>query len=64
MNQREAISSLSHTVNGWNYSGNTYETYYTQMPMYIQRFEVKDYFWPIRNSEIYANNNIVQNPGW
>ena len=61
---KEAISSLSHTVNGWNYSGNTYEAYYTQMPMYIQHFEVKDYFWPIRNSEIYANNNIVQNPGW
>ena len=61
---KEALSSLSHSVSGWTYQGSTHETYYVEKTLYMQRFEVKDYFWPIRNSEIYANNNIVQNPGW
>ncbi|NLO00808.1 MAG: RagB/SusD family nutrient uptake outer membrane protein, partial [Bacteroidales bacterium] len=27
-------------------------------------FEKKDYFWPIRQSNLTKNANLVQNPGW
>ena len=59
---KTAYQSWNTIINGWN----TREIlhYYNVTPVYVSSFDVKDYFWPIPNSEIFANENTVQNPGW
>ena len=63
---KEAYAEMNRTLNGWQFQKDNVkaEEYYVLNPLYVQRFEAKDYFQPIKNSEIYANKNIVQNPGW
>jgi hypothetical protein len=36
----------------------------TPIDIFQLRFEKKDYFWPIRQSVLLTNKNLVQNPGW
>lgn len=38
--------------------------FYVVVPLFEQKFYVKDYFWPIRDSYIVNNRNLVQNIGW
>ena len=40
------------------------EIMYTQQLLHVPIFGIKDYFWPIRNSDIDVNPNLVQNIGW
>jgi hypothetical protein len=42
----------------------TPDGYYQKMELFKQRFSQKDYFWPIKTSDIEQNNNLVQNIGW
>jgi len=64
---KEAYYTMNRQMNGWAFQQATNsetEKYYVITPVFEQHFELKDYFWPINNSEIYSNNNILQNPGW
>ena len=38
--------------------------YYTPIVLLNREFSIRDYFWPIRNSDITNNRNLVQNIGW
>ncbi len=51
---------------GWNIMGESPEDFYTVLPLRNEsvRFTVKDYFWPIRESNLFVNKNLVQNYGW
>ena len=50
---------------GWNYNGATAEEYYTIMEVAQGlKFSVKDYLWPIKNSDLRVNPNLVQSFGW
>ena len=51
---------------GWNIMGETPEDFYTVLPLRNEsvRFTVKDYFWPIRESNLFVNKNLVQIYGW
>jgi len=40
------------------------ELFYTRQMIFQQKFGIRDYFWPIRNSDISVNPNLVQNIGW
>ncbi|MDR1120520.1 MAG: RagB/SusD family nutrient uptake outer membrane protein [Dysgonamonadaceae bacterium] len=51
-------------VRGWNYQGNTVETFYTLQTYVSREFKPRDYFWPIKLSDLITNSNLVQNPGW
>ena len=61
---KEAFSELNKPVTSWNLEGSTAEEYYQESLVFEQKFEVKDYFFPIANDEVYANNNTLQNFGW
>ena len=37
---------------------------YTPQLLYEPKFRERDYFWPIRNSDLDVNPNLVQNIGW
>lgn len=61
---KEAQGVLSRPLQGWNVNQSTAANYYRPTTIAIPFFGVKDYLWPIRNSEVVINENLVQNPFW
>jgi hypothetical protein len=60
------IDELNNQPMGWNIQGETPEDFYrvvtvARVPV---KFGVKDYFWPIRESNLSVNRNLLQNYGW
>jgi hypothetical protein len=52
-------------MQGWNFYGTTAESYTNIFTMYNGRqYAMKDYLWPLSNSAILVNPDLVQNPGW
>lgn len=61
---KTAIQELNQAIRGWDIEQQTPDGYYRQRVLFQQNFRLKDYLWPIREVEIFANNNTIQNPGW
>ena len=55
---------MNKPIRGLNIYGETAEEYYQMQTVYPLHFEDKDYLWPIRQSVLTKNTNLVQNPGW
>jgi hypothetical protein len=60
------INELNNQPKGWNILGETREDFYrvvdvARVPL---KFSVRDYFWPIKESNIVVNRNLIQNYGW
>lgn len=52
-------------IQGWNYQGETAEEFYNIQTYFNEReYTMKHYLWPISNTAILRNPNLVQNPGW
>jgi hypothetical protein len=60
------IEVLNEQPQGWNIMGETHTDFYRVMSVAKDpvEFTVKDYFWPIRISDLVVNNNLIQNYGW
>ena len=62
---KDAVTQLNAPINGWSISQTNPVSYYQPRTVYQQTFVApRDYLWPIRNSNIIINSNLVQNPGW
>ena len=63
---KEAPAQWDENVCGWNVNKQSVkEQYYTSRELFkMPSFTIKDYFWPIANSDIEQNPNLVQNIGW
>lgn len=60
------INVLNDQPLGWNVFGETNDDFYklvnvAQVPV---KATVKDYFWPIKESDLSVNKNLIQNYGW
>jgi len=51
-------------IQGWDIDQKAPESYYRKKVLYIPKFGLKDYFWPIQENNITVNRNLVQNIGW
>lgn len=51
-------------MRGWNIEGENTEDYNIVRTIYSPKFSQRDLLWPIRESDILGNKNLVQNPGW
>ncbi|GHT78753.1 hypothetical protein FACS189464_2730 [Bacteroidia bacterium] len=51
-------------IQGWDIEQNETETYYRVRTVFTPLFTTKDYFWPLRESDLTVNTNLDQNPGW
>jgi hypothetical protein len=47
-----------------NIDGESAADFYQITELYPLKYEQKDYFWPIRQSNLLKNKNLKQNPGW
>lgn len=61
---KRAIEEQNKLILGWDVSQASPAGYYRTRPLWSQTFQVKDYLWPIRSSNILVNPKLVQNPGW
>ena len=55
---------MNEPVQGWYVEGIEAEEYYTVTTLFKPQFGAKDYLYPIRESDILGNPNLIQNPGW
>ena len=51
-------------IRGWNINQLFTESYYNSTVLNTQKFELKNYFWPINEEELIKCPNIFQSPGW
>ncbi|MDR2472462.1 MAG: RagB/SusD family nutrient uptake outer membrane protein [Tannerella sp.] len=61
---RIAHEELNNPITGWDYLQKADEYYYRRRVLFNQTFTLRDYFWPIRESEMLVNRNLVQNYGY
>jgi hypothetical protein len=61
---KTAFELMNQPIRGWNIMGATTEEYYNVVTVEVPTFTTKEYLWPIRDSELRTNKNLIQNPGW
>lgn len=62
---KKATQEFNEPIKGWNVFGDTEASYYQIVTLYQQRFVApRDYFWPIDETTLLQNTNLIQNPGW
>lgn len=62
---KKATQEFNEPVKGWNVNGVTEGDYYQIRTLNQQRFvSPRDYFWPIDETTLIQNPNLIQNPGW
>lgn len=61
---KKAAEVLNNPVQGWDRTQDNAIAYYRKVTLFDQTFGAKDYFWPIKASNITVNRNLVQNIGW
>ena len=62
---KTAGTELNGNVTGWSISENSPELYYRERSIFLRHFVIpRDYLWPIQESDLLVNQNLVQNPNW
>ena len=61
---KRAVEFLNSDIRAWNADGETTDDYYKVITVGTYQFLNRDYLWPIAETDIIANTNLVQNPGW
>jgi hypothetical protein len=61
---KKAMIEMNKPIFGWDVEQSEASLYYRPKPLYNTTFLLKDYLWPIRESNLQVNPNLVQNPGW
>lgn len=56
--------NLNAPVYGWDIDQKDPQSFYRPVLLFTQRFAMRDYFSPIKLSEMQINPYLVQNPGW
>lgn len=59
-----AVTEYNQPITGWDIQQQSAEGYYRVNLVFNRQFSQRDYLWPIRENELLANKNTVQNPGW
>ncbi|WP_353129211.1 RagB/SusD family nutrient uptake outer membrane protein [Parapedobacter pyrenivorans] len=61
---KKATEYMNQPITGWDLGQEIAANYYRPVVIFNQNFGVKDYLWPIAESNIIVNRNLVQNIGW
>jgi len=61
---KKASSLFNEPVVGWTLLEKDAKNFYQPKVLYVPSFNIRDYFWPIKESELTKNPNLVQNIGW
>lgn len=61
---KEAEKTWQQPIQGWSIAQSDLLSYYQPLTLFNRSFQLRDYFWPIAESDLLTNKNLVQNPGW
>ena len=61
---KTAMSEFNQNILGWDLSQEAPSAYYRQVIVTKKKFQQRDYFFPVQESEILKNRDIMQSPGW
>lgn len=61
---KRAHIELNNPITGWDIDQDAPENYYRVRTLFNQSFQMRDYFWPISESSLIRNRELVQSPGW
>lgn len=61
---KTASNILNQAITGWDVQQESPAAYYRPKVIFQQTFKLKDYFWPIQESELIRNKGLIQSPGW
>jgi len=61
---KTAPLELNKPITGFDVDQPLIEGFYRERVLFHQTFRLKDYFWPIHESDLLVNKNLVQSPGW
>ena len=61
---KKAETVLNQPIQGWDINQVEDIPYYQRIMLFNQSFRKKNYLWPLRESTLIVNDNLVQNPGW
>lgn len=61
---KRAETVLSQQIIGWDINQSETVPYYQTVLLFSQSFKKKSYLWPLKESSLIINKNLVQNPGW
>lgn len=61
---KKCMDYFNRPIRGWNIQGTTDADYYQMAYIYFRKFTLKDYFWPIKLSDLYVNKKLIQSPYW
>lgn len=65
MRWKRAIVELNKPIVGWYVKGENYTSYYQIVTKWNREFVApRDYFWPLAETTLLENPNLVQNVGW
>ncbi|MDR1170553.1 MAG: RagB/SusD family nutrient uptake outer membrane protein [Prevotellaceae bacterium] len=55
---------MNRPIRGLNVMGSTDDDFYQETVLFEPKFELKDYFFPLRANTFLYNINLLQSPGW
>ncbi len=55
---------LNQPIRGWNVTEKNEIGYYQVTYLFFRKFLPRDYFWPIKQQDLYVNDKLVQSPQW
>ncbi|MBL1410834.1 RagB/SusD family nutrient uptake outer membrane protein [Sphingobacterium faecale] len=61
---KTATQELNAPIYAWDVQQSLTASYYRPTVIVQRRFLTKDYLWPIKQSNLIQNPNLLQNPGW
>ncbi|WP_372932848.1 RagB/SusD family nutrient uptake outer membrane protein [Mariniphaga sediminis] len=61
---KKASEYINQPIRGWNIFGETPEDFYQEGIFQTRLYTRRDNLWPIKETNLYINKNLVQNPGW
>ncbi|WP_164111619.1 MULTISPECIES: RagB/SusD family nutrient uptake outer membrane protein [Sphingobacterium] len=61
---KEAPTVYNGPIKGWDIEQKDAVNYYREKVLDYQTFQLKDYFWPVKDNNILVNSNLIQNIGW
>lgn len=60
----DIMTEMNKPIRGWNCDGTDDISYNIVKTVYNISFSMRDYLWPIKETDIDVNPNLTQNPGW
>jgi len=61
---KELQNVLSKPLQGWQVDEENAISYYRPVPVLNPIFGLRDYLWPLNNTDVVINENLSQNPYW